>query len=190
MNENLEMHGVLTLQLTDMNGRLVHEQRCHNHIVTSGRMLVAQLFGGVTTGLSPTKVTHMAVGTDGTAAVDADPNLKAQRGPRNPIFGDVIYTPFDQLVLGSTPVFNPVLGPGLGPGVSPVVNPIIFNTVKRVRASLTAVFDYGEANGVDPLREAGIFTDATAGVMYNRVVFEPVTKTNAFKLTLLWDITF
>ena len=50
--------------------------------------------------------------------------------------------------------------------------------------------DFGDANGTAPLREAGIFTAETNGVMYNRVVFDPVTKTNAFKLTLLWDIVF
>ena len=62
--------------------------------------------------------------------------------------------------------------------------------VKRVRARLTAVFDFGDANGTEPLREAGIYTAENGGVMYNRVVFEPVTKTDAFKLTLLWDIVF
>ena len=63
--------------------------------------------------------------------------------------------------------------------------------VKRTRLTLTAVFDFGEANDpATPLSEAAIFTAATAGVMYNRVVFAPVTKTNAFKLTLFWDIVF
>jgi hypothetical protein len=62
--------------------------------------------------------------------------------------------------------------------------------VKRVRVTLKAVFDFEEANGLEPLREAAVFTAATAGVMYNRVTFKDVTKTNAFKLTLLWDITF
>jgi hypothetical protein len=61
---------------------------------------------------------------------------------------------------------------------------------RRVRVSLRSVFDFGEANGPDPLREAGIFTAEAAGVMYNRVVFDAVTKTNAFQLTLLWEITF
>ena len=42
----------------------------------------------------------------------------------------------------------------------------------------------------EPLREAGVFNAATGGVMYNRVVFQDVTKTDAFKLTLLWDIVF
>jgi hypothetical protein len=62
--------------------------------------------------------------------------------------------------------------------------------VKRVRASLQTVFDFAEANGADPLREAAIFTAASGGVMYNRVVFDPVTKGNTFKLTLIWDIVF
>ena len=93
--------------------------------------------------------------------------LLAQRGGRKP-FTEVTYTDFDEPV------------PGGGGAV-----------VRRVRASVTAVFDFGEANDTTtPLREAGIFNAATGGVMYNRVVFEPVTKTNSFKLTLLWDIVF
>jgi hypothetical protein len=62
--------------------------------------------------------------------------------------------------------------------------------VKRIRASLQTIFDFNEANGAEPLREAGIFTAAAGGVMYNRVVFDPVTKSNNFKLTLIWDIVF
>jgi hypothetical protein len=62
--------------------------------------------------------------------------------------------------------------------------------VRRVKATLRTVFDFGEVNGTEALREAGVFTAATGGVMYNRVVFDPVTKTTAFQLTLLWDITF
>ena len=52
------------------------------------------------------------------------------------------------------------------------------------------MFDFGDANGAEPFREAGIFTAENGGVMYNRVVFDAVTKTDAFKLTLLWDIVF
>jgi hypothetical protein len=62
--------------------------------------------------------------------------------------------------------------------------------VKRIRVGLTASFDFGEANGPEPLQEAGLFNAAADGVMYNRVVFEPVTKTDAFKLTLLWEVVF
>lgn len=163
MNEKNDMHGRLTLRVSDREGRLVYEQPCKNRIVTSGRRLVAQMFGGVATGPTPTRVTHMAVGTDGTAPADTDTSLRAQRGDRKPI-GDVTYVEFNEAGAGGQ--------------------------IRRIRATLTAEFDFGEANGGEPLREAGVFNAATGGVMYNRVVFDPVTKTNAFKLTLLWDIVF
>ena len=164
MNEKQEMHGCLTLRVSDREGRTLYERPHKNRIVTSGRRLVAQLFGGVESGTPPTKVTHMAVGTNEDAPADGDQALKAQRGDRKPI-SSVTYEPFDE-----------------SPGTSA--------QVKRVRATLTAEFDFGEANGGDPLREAGVFNAATGGVMYNRVVFPGVTKTDAFKLTLIWDIVF
>lgn len=163
MHENMDMKGQLTLRLVDREGR-VSEQRFSNRIVTSGRQLVAQLFGGVTAGTPPGSVTHMAVGTSATAPADNQAALGAERAPRKPIT-EVVYTEFDE--------------PATGGG-----------SVRRVRATLRAVFDFEEANGTDPLREAGVFTALTGGVMYNRVVFDAVTKTNAFQLTLLWDITF
>ena len=46
MRENNDMRGALTLSLTDRQGQVVHEARYSNHIVTSGRRLVAQLFAG------------------------------------------------------------------------------------------------------------------------------------------------
>jgi hypothetical protein len=163
MHENMEMKGRLTLRLMDRQGH-VTEVTKPNRIVTSGRQLVAQLFGGVTAGAPPARVTHMAVGTNAAAPADNQTGLGAERGPRKPI-AEVTYTEFDEAV------------PGGG-------------TVRRVRATLRAVFEFGDVNGADPLREAGVFTAAAGGVMYNRVVFEGVTKTNAFQLTLLWDITF
>jgi hypothetical protein len=62
--------------------------------------------------------------------------------------------------------------------------------VKRIKVSLQSVFDFGEANGTEPLCEAGIFTAPTGGTIYNRVTFDPVTKAPTFKLTLIWDIVF
>ncbi len=164
MNESNDMRGRLTLRLCDRDGTVVQELRPHNRIVKSGRQLVAQLFGGVNGGTPPAKVTHMAVGSDATPAADDQTALIAERAPRKAI-ADVTYVDFDEIVDGKT--------------------------TRRVRATLKAIFDFGDANDpAVPLREAAIFTDAAAGVMYNRVVFEPVTKTNAFKLTLLWDVTF
>jgi hypothetical protein len=163
MNEKQGMSGVLTLRVSDREGRLVYEQPCKNRIVTSGRMLVAQMFGGVPSGTPPSKVTHMAVGEDGTDPADGDTGLRALRDGRKPI-SEVTYEEFDE--------------------------PIEGGSIRRIRARLTADFDFGEANGDEPLREAGVFNAATGGVMYNRVVFQDVTKTDAFKLTLLWDIVF
>jgi hypothetical protein len=163
--EMADMHGALTLTLVDARGNVIQHQHRRNRIVRTGRRLVAQLFGGISSGAAPTRVTHVAVGTDGTAATDDDVGMRAPRAPRKPI-ADVSYTDFVEPVAGSP------------------------EGLKRTRVSLTAVFDFNEANDAVPLREAGVFTDPTAGIMYNRVVFDPVTKTNAFRLTLLWDIVF
>jgi hypothetical protein len=163
MRETIDMMGALTLQLTGRDGVLVHQAHYKNRIVTSGRSLVAQMFAGTSGGVPPSQVTHMAVGTSATLPTDVDTALIAERAPRKTI-SDVDYSEITE-----------------GTGA---------NEVKRVRARLTSVFDFGDANGAEPLREAGIFTADTGGVMYNRVVFEPVTKTDTFKLTLLWDIVF
>lgn len=161
--ERIDPRGALTVRLTDRDNRIVSERRYANRIVKSGRLMVAQMFAGGTAGPTPAQIGFIGVGTDGTAPADTQAALIAQRGTRA-VVSERRYEDF-------------VDGTGA-------------NTVARVRVVLTAVFDYGEANGAAPLREAGSFNSATAGVMYNRVVFEPVTKTDAFKLTLLWDIEF
>ena len=165
-----EMRGYLTLKVADENGNVICERACKNRIVTTGRNLVARLFGGFTSP-QPTRVTHMAVGTDGTAEGDNNTQLGAQRDakagvPRKQITA-VAYEEIDEPQPGTTAT-----------------------TVRRVRARLTAEFDFDEANGGVALREAGMFTAPTGGVMYNRVTFDPVTKTEAFKLTLIWDVVF
>ena len=77
------------------------------------------------------------------------------------------------------------------PVAAPVYSAIVDSGgVQRVKVTLQSVFDFGEANGAAPLREAAIFTAGTGGTMYNRVVFDAVTKANTFKLTLIWDIVF
>ena len=66
----------------------------------------------------------------------------------------------------------------------------------RVTARLKVIFENDQANDNNtpadpkPLREAGIFNAAAGGIMYNRVVFEPVYKTDAFQLVMMWDVTF
>ena len=173
MDHRHEMRGYLTLRVSDEKGEVVCERACNNHIVTTGRNLVARLFGGFTSP-QPTRVTHMAVGTDGTAAADNNTQLGAQRDARADLprkqISAVTYEPVDESQ------------PGTQAGTTV--------TVRRIRARLTTEFEFTEANGSAPLREAGMFTAPTGGIMYNRVTFEPVTKTEAFKLTLIWDVVF
>ena len=162
MFERTDMRGAVTIELTDASGALVHREQRNNRIVLAGRRHVAGMFAGVTP--PPTKVTHVGVGTGATAPDDDQTKLVAERAGRSPItqvaYADVIE------------------------GVAPTA-------VKRTRVSLTAVFDFAQANDPNvPLREAALFTAAADGVMYNRVVLDPVVKTNAFKLTVLWDIVF
>lgn len=178
MKETIQMRGQMTMQLSDRAGRIVDERRYRNRIVTSGRRLVAEFFSGDFAGPAPTAVSHMAVGTGSTAPSDADADLEAQRGNRNPI-SSVSVTEVTEAVGAAQPVGNLPTGRAIA------------GSIQRVRVTLQTVFDFGEANdpGV-PLREAGIFTADSGGVMYNRVVFEPVTKTDAFRLTLFWDIDF
>ena len=159
MHDILDMRGNLRLLLTDRHGVAALDRQQGNRIVTSGRRLVAEMFGGQTTGLPCTPVTRMAVGTGSAAASDGDTALGAQRGQGKPIT-KVEYGEFNDA-----------------------------SNVKRVRVQLTSQFGFTEANDPStPLREAGLFNDA--GVLYSRVVFEPVTKTDTFQLTLLWEIVF
>ena len=159
MIERVDMHGALTLSLTDRGGNVVRELRGRNRIVASGRHLVSELFAGPSGGAAPSPVTHMAVGTGAAPPTDADAALMGERPPRK-LISNVDHSEITE------------------------------NDVRRVRARLTSVFDFADANGADPLREAGIFTADANGVLYSRVVFDPVTKTDAFRLTLLWDIVF
>ena len=169
MHQRHEMRGHFTLKVSDKKGEVICERACNNHIVTTGRDLVAKLFGGFDTP-QPTGVTHMAVGTDPTPASDDDTELGSQRDAKSGVprkqITDVTYETIDEAQSGTSA------------------------TRKRVRARLVAEFEYDEANDGVALREAGTFTAATGGVMYNRVTFDPVTKTDAFKLTLIWDIVF
>ena len=61
-------------------------------------------------------------------------------------------------------------------------------TTGRPRVMLRLTAELGEDDHIGELREAGLFTDD--GLMYNRVVFDTITKSDQFKLTLIWEITF
>ena len=60
----------------------------------------------------------------------------------------------------------------------------------RRKVTISVDLELGEANSTKPLTEAGLFNAQQGGVMYNRVIFSPISKTNQFKLTLIWEIIF
>ncbi|TQM61951.1 hypothetical protein [Humibacillus xanthopallidus] len=160
MKDRMDMAGQLTLVLRDRSGAVVLERGQPNRIVAGGRRLVAEMFAGHTTGAPRTPVSTIAVGTGSTAPTDADTMLGAQRGDR------IAITKVD---------YGTFTDPG--------------SKVDRVRVQLSALLDFTVANDpATPLREAGLFNDAN--VLYSRVVFQPVTKTDTFQLTLIWEIVF
>lgn len=156
----MDMSGRLRLVLTDRAGAVVLDCMQVNRIVSSGRQLVAEMFAGQTSGPARTPVSAISVGTDGTEPKDSDTALLAPRGDPKGI-SKVDYSAFTD------------------PDTS----------VARVRVQLTAQFDFGEANDPStPLREAGLLN--ADHVLYSRVVFKDVTKTDTFQLTLIWEIVF
>ena len=160
MKDRMEMSGRLTILLLDREGEVRLEQTQGNRIVASGRRLVAEMFAGQTAGPPRTPMSAIAVGTGGTDPTDTNTGLVAQRGSPKAI-SKVDYGTFTDSASG----------------------------VSRVRVQLTAQLDFGEANDPSaPLREAGLFN--ADGVLYSRVVFKDVTKTDTFQLTLIWEIVF
>jgi len=57
-----------------------------------------------------------------------------------------------------------------------------------ITVTLASTFGYDDANG--SLTEAGIFNSDNGGVMYNRVVFPEISKTDKLTLSLIWKISF
>jgi hypothetical protein len=57
-----------------------------------------------------------------------------------------------------------------------------------ITVTLSSTFGYEDANG--NLTEAGIFNSDNGGVMYNRVVFPEISKTDKLTLSLIWKISF
>ena len=160
MRDRMDMSGRLRLVLTDRAGTIVLDRTQGNRIVSTGRRLVAEMFAGQTSGPPRTPVSAIAVGTGGTEPQDGDTVLAAPRGDPKGI-SKVDYSTFTD------------------PATS----------VARMRVQLTAQLDFGEANDPStPLREAGLFN--ADNVLYSRVVFKDVTKTDTFQLTLIWEIVF
>lgn len=157
------MRAKLTVELRDFSGAVVEARSAYNTVLRGGGRLIAELFTG-----SGGPITHMAVGTS-----DSDPTsvtvtaLGNDDGTGQPgITGDTVATlPADAFAIELDEPRNRVL--------------------VKVRGTLPDVA------GVGTLREAALVSRQAGGdVLYNRVVFPPVTKGEDHDLTLFWEIEF
>jgi len=120
-----------------------------------------EMVANLFSGIKIDPVNFVAVGTGEKISEEGDQTLVSQLGNRKALL-----------------VFNPSLDlVTAGKGAD-----------TRKKITRTVELDFNEANG--ELREAGLFNAAEGGIMYNRVVFPTVTKTDSFKLTLVWEILF
>lgn len=167
------MRGHLVIQLLATDGTLVAERSAYNAVLQGGGTLVARLFAGQLAG----GITHMGVGTSDTPEGDrfATTVLANPDGP-------------DALTGGTEVAITP-------DQISVQPPDETSRTVKvRIRATLPA------SAAVGTIREAALLSRASAPgavpdpnappVLYNRVVFPPLTKRNDHDLTLFWEVTF
>lgn len=157
------MKAWLEVALTDRHGRVVQRRREHNAVMESGAQLIADLFAGFGDG-----ITHMGVGTNGLAPDDVAISALA-----NEADGDV------PALTGDTTA--PIPGTAFSTTVIPEKRVVRL----RVRGTLP------DDAAVGTIREAGLLSvsdDET--VLYNRVVFAPISKGDDHELTLFWEIDF
>ena len=157
------MRATLTVELRNREGALLESRAAHNTVLRTGGRLIADLFSG-----KGAPISHMGVGTS-----DADPTsvsvaaLVNDDGAGQPgITGEAAAEiPSDAFVVDVDEPRNRVL--------------------VKVRATLA------DAAGVGTLREAALMSrQAGNDVLYNRVVFPPITKGDDHDLTLFWEIEF
>lgn len=156
------MRARMRLELTGRRGDLLAVREARNAVMRGGALLVAALFTGAE---ESGPISHLGVGTSDAAESDA----------------------YDTPALSNA-------DPALEGGTEAPVPPTAFTVVPdpqrrlalvRVRATLP------EASALGTIREAGLLSrtgDVT--VLYNRVIFAPVTKADDHELTLFWEITF
>jgi hypothetical protein len=157
------MRAKLTVELLDRRGTVLATRAAHNTVLRSGGQLIAELFTG-----AGGPITHMAVGTS-----DADPTSVTVAG------------------LGND---DGAGQPGITGGTSAAIPPEAFSTTvdeQRGRVLVKIRATLPDAAGVGTLREAALVSrQGDADVLYNRVVFTPLTKGADHDLTLFWEVEF
>ena len=163
MRERHPLRGRVRLILRDVrSGEVVQESVVSNVVMTKGSELVARRFCGE----PADPIVAVGVGTD-----EADPqdgNLDDLKAPVED--GD------------SVPERA---------GIQPISGATSYVFTDPATGSATvkfeATFEAAKANGA--LVEAGVFNNLAGGVLYNRVTFPVINKTDTHELTLIWEIT-
>ena len=159
------MRGRVHLQLRAPDGEVVAERRATNSVMRGGAELVAQLFKG-----EGVPINRMGVGTSDTPESDAFATPQLTNPPE----------PDAARLEGATEVT-------LEPDEFAVSVDETHRLVKvRVHATLP------ESAAVGTLREAGLLArpEQGAAILYNRVTFAPIAKTDDHELTMFWEVSF
>ena len=156
------MRGELWLELADGRGAVVARRHARNAVMQAGGQLVADLFSG-----KGAPITHMGVGISNAdnGAFDITALDTGSGGP-DALTGETeAAIPAEAFTVDHDPVKR------------------VF--VVRVRATIAS------ADGVGEVAEAGLLAKTdTESVLYNRVTFSPITKTDDHELTLFWEVSF
>lgn len=158
------MRANLTIKLTGPDGEILAIRRASNSVMQAGAQMIAGLFAGTGKG-----ITHMGVGISDAPESDSFSTaaLSNDAGSGNdPLTGAVeaaIAADAFQTELDET------------------------RRVIRVRVRGTMPADAA----VGTVREAGLIShNGDKAVLYNRVIFAPLSKGNDHELTLFWEINF
>ena len=171
LSDRMPIAGRLTLTLTDPEGRVVEERRVKNLITLKGRAFLARSFAG----LGATNVDmSMVLGTSADA-----PALTDELGPPvTPGESEGVAVP--RWALEAPIVEAPTVVENSG-------------AVPEYVVRLTATFPSGSGSTEHTLREAGIVVVtgiSNERTLFNRAVFEPITKTERLSLTVGWELVF
>jgi hypothetical protein len=158
------IRGQVRLILTDAaSGEVVAERAVHNVIMTGGSALVARRFCGE----SVQPISAVGVGQD-----DSDPDDTSLRDLKAPVTAE-----------DGNPERADISH--LGEATSYVSTD---DTAHSATVRFGATFEASKGNGA--LVEAGIFNDAQSGILYNRVTFPVINKTDTHEMTLIWEVIF
>ena len=158
------MRAHVIVELRDKAGGIIERRSVHNSVMKSGAQLLANLFSG-----TGGPITHMGVGTSDTAESDSF----STTGLTNTGVGD------------AAPLTSPTEA-----AIPKEAFTITLDELKRVvRVKIRGTLPNNAAVGT--VREAGLLSRSGAtAVLYNRVIFAPISKGNDHELTLFWEVTF